>query len=156
MRFIANMDEWVSNWVAERIPGDYTGSDFNPCTAIGLLDKDGELMAGCIYSNWRKKSKDIELTFASKTPQWATANNIKTFLAYPFFQLGCNRVTAIVDARNTHAMRFLKRLGMKCEGNMRQAMDGVHDAVIFGMLFKQCKWFEKELSNGQKISTGTA
>lgn len=155
MKFIAGMDQWVADWVAQRIPGDYTAENFHPCTTIGLM-QDGELLAGCIYSNYRKGSKDIELTFASISPRWATQNNIKTFLAYPFLQLGCNRITAIVDARNTKAMRFLKRLGMKCEGNMKEAMDGVNDAVIFGMLFKNCKWFEKELRNGKKISTGTA
>ena len=155
MRFIAGMDLWVTQWVAERIPGNYTVENFHPSTAIGLLD-GGELVAGCIYSNYRKGSRDIEVTFATSTPRWATRNNIKTFLAYPFLQLGCNRITAIVDSRNINAMRFLTRLGMKCEGKMEQAMDGVNDAVIYGMLFRKCKWFEKELSNGKKISTNTA
>ena len=150
MRFIAKMDDWVRGWVADRIPGGYTAEDFSQCTTIGLTD-NGELIAGCIYSNYRPKSKDIELTFAADTPRWCSRSNIQTFLAYPFLQLGCNRVTAIVDARNTKAMRFLKRLGMKCEGNMKEAMDGKNDAVIFGMLFKNCKWFEKELKNGQEI-----
>jgi len=155
MRFVGDMDEWVSGWVAERIPGYYTGESFSPCSTVGLVDDDGELIAGCVYSNYREGSKDIELTFASTTPAWCTRSNIKTFLAYPYLQLGCNRVTAIVDERNTNAMRFLGRLGMECEGRMRQAMDGIHDAVIYGMLFKQCKWFQKELRHGQEIGTGT-
>jgi len=154
MRFIAGMDKWISDWVAERLPGNFTGEDFTPCVAIGLMDK-GELIAGCVYSNYRPGAKNIELSFAADTPAWATRSNIKSFLAYPYLQLGCNRVTAIIDSRNINSLKFVNRLGMNCEGRMRRAMDGVHDAVIYGMLFDECKWFEKELRNG-KISTKTA
>jgi len=149
MKFIAGMDEFVGDWVASQIDGVESGDSFSPYTAIGLMDK-GELIAGCVYNNYRKGSYDIELSFAAIDQRWATRANIKSFLAYPYLQLGCRRVTAIVDERNTKAMKFLTKLGMKCEGRMKIAMDGTHDAIIYGMLFDKCKWFKKELESWEK------
>lgn len=137
----------VTDWVARKVPGGFTGEDFNPSYSIGIFDKEG-LVAGCIYSNYRPCARNIELTFASRSPEWCTRKNIQTFLGYPFLDLSCNRVTAIVSETNKESMKFVERLGMVKEGVIRQGMDGKNDAIIYGMLYKECKWFDKELAYG--------
>lgn len=151
MQFVTGMDQLVADWVARHIPGVENGHSFSPCVAVGLME-GGELVAGCVYNNYRKGSQDIEMTFASVHPSWASRRTLKNFFWYPFIQLGCVRVTAIVAKKNKKVRKFVERVGFKQEGVMRKAMNGVEDAVIYGMLSRECKWI-KEMNHGKEIGT---
>ncbi|MGB8489126.1 MAG: hypothetical protein WCD67_22890, partial [Xanthobacteraceae bacterium] len=72
-------------------------ADFSPCVAIGVA-RGGEVVAAAIYNNYRPPN--IEITFVTSSPRWASKEAIRAMLRYPFVQLGCARLTAVTPAQN--------------------------------------------------------
>lgn len=142
MEFVFGMDETVEAFVAGEL-GERECAN-HPYTAIGLEDK-GELIAGCVYKNY--KGHDIEMVFAAKNPKWASRRNIATFFAYPFHQLGCVTVSALVGRHNKRSRKLMRGLGFVEEGKKRKGFDGVRDLMIYGMVQKECR-FLKERNYG--------
>lgn len=142
---------WVS-WQLQKIgEGSYA---FSPFTAIGVA-RGSRIVAGIIYSNFRHAN--LEMTMASTDPRWASRENIRALLAYPFVQLDCRRVTCLVKATNQPVRAFLRRLGFVEEGICREVFDDLSDAVILGMLRKDCRWIAEEYpDNRQKLAISAA
>ena len=125
--------ERLAKWVSERIPGN---PDFWDCQGLSIKT-DGVLIGGVIYVNQR--DNDIEMNVAADSARFMNKMVLREAFSYPFVQLGCNRITSIVSANNPHALEFNKRLGFQVEGRCREAF-GDHDAIIFGMLKRECRW----------------
>lgn len=107
-----------------------------PYEIAAAVNDDNEIIGVFLYTNFRKVS--IEITCAGNTG-WLTRSNLREFLSYPFEQLGCRRVTAIVHRKNKLARNITERLGFKLEGICRQGFsDG--DACIYGLIRKDCRW----------------
>lgn len=138
LALVFDQDDDVAAWVAERLPIRFTPEEFGPCATIGMADKHGKLVAGCVYHRWR--GFDCEVTFASVTPRWTLKQNLAPLFHYPFVQRACRRITLIVGANNPAAFRTNLRIGFKLEGVVRRAYDGVNDALILGMLREECRF----------------
>ena len=65
--------------------------------------------------------------------------NIVTCFMHPFAQWGLRRVTGLVPAKNTDALRFDLHLGFKQEGYLRHALPD-DDLVLLGMLRENCRF----------------
>jgi hypothetical protein len=65
---------------------------------------------------------------------------------YVFLRLGCHRLTARTRPSNAKARRALDRLGFKVEGVARDWF-GNEDAVIYGLLRRECRLLRKELAS---------
>lgn len=140
MRLLFGSDEFVCQWVGERVDAEVIKGK-----AIGVIDGE-RLIAGVAYSNYR--GCDIEMLAASENIRWLSRHRLYSIFAYPFVQLGCLRVTAIVAKKNKRSRSFIERIGFKLEGSHPKALDG-RDACSYGMLREQCKWIET--SHGQEI-----
>lgn len=127
--------EPVAQWVRDRMPAYYIPD----CTAIGLAENT-ELKCGVVYYNQR--GHDVEMTIYAETARWANRGNIRAFLHYPFIQLGCERVTAIVDEENVTCQRFLVGIGFIHEGTHPKAMPNKNTAYSYGMLKEDCRWLK--------------
>lgn len=140
-------DAEIAEWVGSELE-----CYFEPAAkAIGLVLK-GRIIAGVVYHTYRP-GYNIEMSIASITPRWANENSLRAFFTYPFIQLNLPRVTAVTSNKATSVQKFLERLGFIKEGMMREAHpDG--DALIYGLLRKDCKYIE-ELPDGQKKLTIT-
>lgn len=126
----------LAAWAGERIGV----KDFGPCIAIGVSHKD-QIVAAAIYNEYRHPN--IEVTFVTASPRWASPGAIKAIIGYPFLQLGCKRITAITDAKNQPARAFLCRLGFREEGVHPDALP-TGDAVTYGLLRKHAaRWLEE-------------
>ncbi|BAB48031.1 mll0450 [Mesorhizobium japonicum MAFF 303099] len=90
-------------------PGCEAG--FGNCKAIGVLDDDDELVAGMVFHDWQPRSGLIQISSASKTPRWLTANVRHIMFSYPFDQIGCQMVVLQVSARNERMVRIAKAFG---------------------------------------------
>lgn len=110
--------------------------DFGPCAAVGVLDSDKNLVAGAVFNNYRPPN--IEISFVSTSPKWATKGNITGILSYPF-RIGCERITAVVAAENIVTQKFLQRLGFVIEGYHPRALR-TGAAITYGLLKEQCRW----------------
>lgn len=133
---ILGQDDLVIPWIIERIPHT---SFFDDATSIGV-ERDGELIGGVLYSNYR--DRDIEMSAAGEG-NWLNRANLYAFFAYPFLQLGCARVTAIVPKRNKDVRKFIEKVGWVIEGRHRHAFPN-DDAISYGMLKNDCRWIKEK------------
>ena len=132
LKWLFGFDREIIEWVSQRLEN----SAFGPAKAIGLA-KDGKIIAGVVYHNYRLDG--IEMSIATEDKHWANRNTIRTFFAYPFEQLKCNRVTALVREDNIKSRDMVNRLGFVKEGCLRKALQN-KDLYIYGMLKEECKW----------------
>ena len=105
------------------------GAPQNP-VAIGV-ERSGRIVAAAVFYDYRLTS--IEVTFVTTTPRWASRDNIKAILSYPFLQLRCRRLTAITEACNVEARAFLRRLGFRQEGVHPDGFES-GDGISYGLL----------------------
>lgn len=123
-------------WASDKLHG----ADFGQCRAIGVHHGD-EIVAVAIYNGYRPPN--IDITFVTISPRWASPKTVKALLRYPFKQLGCKRITAITEATNQPARAFLCRLGFKLEGIHPGALL-TGDAITYGLLAKDAaRWLEE-------------
>jgi RimJ/RimL family protein N-acetyltransferase len=119
------------------------GQTFGPCSAIGIVSHSGgDVIGGVVYNNYRAQFRSIDISFAVTTPRCLTKSLIRGIMAFPFDQLGCQRITAITPKRNRPCRKFLEAFGFKREGVARRGF-GNDDAVIYGLLKKEweaSKW----------------
>lgn len=105
-------DRELCLWAARELGFDHPICARDPVT-IGVA-REGRIVAAAIFS--RYDPPGIEVTFVTTTPRWASRENIRAILRYPFVQLSCKRVTAITEECNATARAFLERLGFHQEG----------------------------------------
>lgn len=105
-------DRELSLWAGLKLGYDGPIRTTEP-VAIGVA-RNGEIIAAAIFYDYRGTS--MEVTFVTTTPRWASRENIRAILSYPFTQLGCRRLTAITEESNAPARAFLERLGFRQEG----------------------------------------
>lgn len=116
-------------------------SNFGHCSPIGVTHK-GVIVAVAIYNNYRHPN--IEITFAISSPTWASRGAVREILAYPYHQLGCRRITAITEAGNMKARRFLEHLGFDLEGYHPDVFP-TGDGISYGLLrAKAARWIDKK------------
>lgn len=102
-------DEALAKWAGDRL-GMKIG---RPNTSIGVVHQD-QIVAVAVFNNFRPPN--IEITFVTASPRWASPGAVRAIFRYPFVQLKCKRLTAIIEATNQPARAFLCRLGFKLEG----------------------------------------
>ena len=122
-------DRELSLWAGHHLglSGPIRGVD---PTAIGV-SREGKIVAVALFSNYQWPA--IEITFVTTTPRWASRENIRAILAYPYVQLDCRRLTAITEACNSPARAFLERLSFKQEGVHPDAFPS-GEGISYGLL----------------------
>lgn len=131
---IYHHDDIVADFVRRLLIGDV--DSFGECRAIGVVTK-GQLIAGVVYSNFY--GRDIQASIASTTPKWASKTVLRAMFQYPYLQLGCSRITAQTRGQNVKAQIFLRKLGFRQEGILRQWYTD-DDAILFGQIKSECPW----------------
>jgi RimJ/RimL family protein N-acetyltransferase len=113
--------------------------DFGPCACIGVAHK-GEIVAVAVYNGFAWPN--IQVTFVTSSPRWASPGAVRAILRYPFVQLRCKRVTALTESRNLAARAFLERLGFRQEGIHPDAFPS-DDGISYGLLARAAaRWIE--------------
>lgn len=108
MHLLYGHNETVAQFVAD-MTGCETG--FGACKAIGVLDDDDRLVAGMVFHDWQPGAGLIQISSASTTARWLTAEVRHVMFSYPFDQLGCQMVVLQVSAKNTRMVRIAKAFG---------------------------------------------
>jgi RimJ/RimL family protein N-acetyltransferase len=127
-------DKEVIDWVGPRVNED----NFGPAMAIGL-EEDGNFIAGVVYNMYTEASICMHVA-AVPNSRWLTRDFLFKVFAYPFIQLGCNRVTGLVRVDNIEARRFDEHLGFVQEGVIRKGATDGTDLILYGMLKEECRW----------------
>lgn len=138
-RIVWDQPERIMQFVAARVGEDC----FRDYTALGL-ERDGELVAGVLFTNYTHAS--ILMHVASDgSRHWITPAFLGAVFRYPFIQLGCRRVTGLVRADNFAAQRFDEHLGFRREGMMREGTTDGCDLILYGMLKSECRFLQERL-----------
>lgn len=135
-RLILDQHLRVISWVAPRI--GHSVEALVPGIGIGL-EKNGELVAGVVYSHITPVNVDMHVASVGGR-HWANREFLLTTFAYPFKQLGVQRITGFVRADNRDARRLDEHLGFVQEGVLRRAGSDGCDVIVYGMLREECRW----------------
>ena len=135
MRLLLGHDELVAEWIRRRIPHMANTDGFGQCVTMGVIGgDDGATMLGAVvFHNYLPVNRSIHWSAAAVTPNWLNRRIITDILRYPFKQLDCVRITAVIPRRNRRSRDFQERFGFKHEGTMRREFVG-DDACVYGLL----------------------
>lgn len=114
--------------------------DWENFSALGLMENN-QLIAGVLYNHYNPPNICMHVGAIGKS--WLNRDFLFAAFDYPFNQLGCGRVTALVPKKNKAARKFDEHLGFKLEGVMRQALAD-DDMMVYGMLRSECKYIRPE------------
>lgn len=136
----------LAQWASDRLGG----TPIEGCQCLAVMG-DGELKAVVKFFNYRWPN--IEVGFVSEDWRWAVnRRGIFEVFMYPFKQLKCNRVTALIEGKNKRARKMVKRLGFVEEGKLRRAGQS-GDVFLYGLLPEDLKI---RVYHGQSISAAAA
>jgi RimJ/RimL family protein N-acetyltransferase len=126
MQLVFGEDRAIAEWVFARIP--HASGTAGDGYAIGVHD-GAALVAGAVYSGFTEGN--CEMSIAAVTPRWAQRGVIRALLHYPLVQCELRRVTAMVPHDAARTLRFLRGVGFKQEGTLRNWFSPrVHGAVM--------------------------
>jgi RimJ/RimL family protein N-acetyltransferase len=130
----------VYEFVTQFFPLNYAHTG----AAIGI-EKNGELIAGVLYDDFN--GANVWMHVAAKPgSRWLTREFLHQAFAYPFIQLGCERVSGWVEASNEQARRFDEHLGFQQEAVLKRAARDGGDVIVYVMFREDCR-FIKETQN---------
>lgn len=130
---VTGADPIAREYLAARIP-DYAP---NPNETVILAVNRGGVSGAVAYEGWT--GPNIIMTCAGHG-NWLTPGNLAGFFWYPFDQLGCARVTAMIHRKNKASRTLVEKLGFKVEGVLRKAAPTGGDIIIYGLLREDCRW----------------
>jgi hypothetical protein len=126
MQLVFGHDATIGAWAAERL-----GLTINPpFVALGIVDASGDLKGALIYHNWN--GSDLEVTHYG--PNCWTRSVVRAALwAYPFENVGANRLTARTRRTNRNVRQLLTRLGFVNEAVLKRYYGPARgdDAFVF-------------------------
>jgi RimJ/RimL family protein N-acetyltransferase len=141
-------DKMVAGMVAARLP-DQT---FEKYTALGVVRR-GKLVGGVVYHNF--VGHDVQVSIAFDSPGWALPGTLRGLFGYPFNQLGCARMSALIGRKNKKSRNLCEGLGFKLEGVHPKGRDGIETAMSYGLLKEHCRWI-KDRNNEQEDASAAA
>jgi len=122
----------VGQWVANRVNGVFTPEN---SSCIGLLDKDGNLVAGVWYEAYTKTSIMTHIAVEGRMSK----EFLSVIFDYPFVQLGVDKLIGPTNSNNDDAIRFNHKLGFVEEARIKDAFpDG--DMVLLTMTKDKCRF----------------
>ena len=134
MILVYGADAAVMEWVQQRTPWV---EGFGDARAIGVA-RDGKLIAGLVYLNYRKTN--IEICLAADDPRWCRKGVLAALFHFPFIQLRVRRMTAIIPASNERSLRLGEGLGFVREGRHEGLFANGEAGISMGLLRENCRW----------------
>ncbi len=135
-KLIYGQEDKLLPWAQERI-----GVTFRRDAYTLGLEKNGKLVAVVVYDCFGEVDCNMHIA-SDGTAAWMNKSLLVSAFAYPFVQLGFNRVTGLVPAKNEAALKFDEHLGFVREGYHPKA--GKDDDIIsLGMLKENCRFIPK-------------
>jgi hypothetical protein len=150
VRAIVTIDHLIGPWVCQRV-----GTRWLPDkgTSIGLMD-GSEILAGVYYEDYNR-ANIVMSTAAVPGSRWMTREFLWYAFYYPFVELGCKRITAMVAEHNVKAQRLDEHLGFKLEAALKQAHpDG--DLLVYSMFKEDCRWLKLRGRHAHKEKSATS
>ncbi len=139
-RIIQDKDGSITEWVCRGL--GYNTAWLNDYLTFGF-EYDNKLVGGLIFHDWRC-GHDIWWTVYTVNPHWCNRNMLRQMFAVAFNTLRCRRINLLVSKHNQRSLNFVRRLGFKAEGLLREYRENGDDCYFFGMLAKECPWLNQK------------
>src|SRR5215472_6467228 len=104
LRYVYGHDDVVADFVASLLP--HASRGWSKSRAIGVINRDGNLIAGLVYHNYNPDADIIEMSAAAIDHKWLTRETIKRMYHYPFIELGCQMVMHVTTLDNERVLRI--------------------------------------------------
>jgi len=134
----------VGSWVGKKAnsPGGYSGG----YQAVGVKDKDNNLVGGMVFTQYTGYSVEIHLRVDS--PRYVPINFYRYVFQYGYIWMGCERGWCEVAASNKRCHKLLEGMYFKREGVARKNLllpsGDLVDSIIFSCLRQECKLIPEE------------
>jgi L-amino acid N-acyltransferase YncA len=132
----------VAAWVFEEVEGCVS-----PTTnGLGWMNSEGNIVGGFAMEGFNGVNAYVHQRHdkpATKTLWWAMAD-------WCFNQVGCDRITATVNASNNAAISLNYKIGFKHECTMKRAAEDGSDMLIMVLWKEDCRML-KWGRNGESI-----
>ena len=128
--------ELVSRWVMEK-----AGKYCDDMPSLGW-EKDGVLVAGVTFETYTGRSMFVHQRIDSSPPRafWFG------FADYSYNQLGCLRVTGLVESTNTKALKLNKHIGFEIEATLKDAGEE-GDLIVMVLWRDNCRFLNWSKKN---------
>lgn len=136
LRVLTGADDDVGAWIFARTRGTWVKG---MGAAIGFT-YETSLVAGVAYTMYNGANVWAAIAVdPAYQRRWLSRDALRVIFDYPFRQLGCQRISALVYETNTVSQRFLTRLGFHREATLANAApDG--DMFVYALHAKECRW----------------
>ena len=133
MRPIFEPQQAIIAWAGREL-----GTAFHPpCYAIGVVNNAGEPVGAAIFNNFQ--DCNIEVTMVG--PGAFSRSIARVMAEFAFNANNVARLTVTTRAKNKKLTALIERVGWKREGRLRRWY-GDDDAIVFGMLRKECRFLK--------------
>lgn len=124
----------VGEWVCARTKGTWEPG----CAQAVGWSRDGVIVAGVVFDQWNGAQVCMHVA-SDGSRKWLNREFLSLCFHYAFEQLKVKRITGLVAASNTQALRFDEHLGFVREATLADAApDG--DLIVLRMYKHECKW----------------
>lgn len=133
---ISRDQEVIGMWVARKVGLVWDAKSMH---AIGLVNTQGELIAGVIYEKWNGVSFHVHIAIDGlMTPEYLAA-----IFHYPFVHCGVRKLVAPVSEANAKCRRFVEHLGFRKEAQLLDAHPG-GSLLLYTMERAACRFIGEE------------
>lgn len=148
-RVLFGADDLVIRWAGRAIPGFIASPG---AKALGVVSK-GDLVAGVIYERYNGVHMEVAIT-ARRGSKWADRQTLAHLFGYPFNQMQCVAITALVPATNLESLNLATKLGFEAEAYVKFAAPDGSPMVVLKMFRENCRWIGHD-GQGQQSTGGT-
>ena len=131
LMIVTFQDDQVQKWVADQLP--YV-DEFGPSTSCAAISKEGKMIAGFVFHEYRPNLKTVQISMASINPMWARRENIHQVLSYPFEQLQVFKLWIATMHTNVKMLKAASHIGFRKEAILAHQYGIKRHAVIMRML----------------------
>lgn len=142
-KIYADINGDIARWVCRGLGFDENWVGENLTFGFAV---DQRMVGGLIFNQYRP-DQDVWWTIFSCDKRWCTRSVLKQMFTEAFVHLNCRRINLLVSKKNKHSLNFVRRLGFKKEGVLRQFREDGEDCYILGMLKQECQWITKGKTN---------
>jgi RimJ/RimL family protein N-acetyltransferase len=103
-----------------------------------VLERKGVVIAAVVYERYNRVN--IWAHFALTPGVYVTPEFISYCFEYPFEELGCARMTAMVDVSNTAAAKLDEHLGFTREAVLTGAAADGGDTIVYVLRREDCRY----------------
>lgn len=139
-RIIQDKTGEITRWVCQGL--GYNTAWLDDYLTFGF-EYEGKLVGGLILHDWRC-GQDIWWTVYTVDKHWCNRRMLRQMFALVFCTLKCRRINILVSKSNVRSLNFVRRLGFKIEGLLRQYRENGEDCYFMGMLATECPWLQKK------------